>query len=183
MGWSPDGTAWDPTVFTKNRDRLMEGEIAQRLREAVVEPARAKNLLREEHFTVEGTRIEAGAGRKSFVPQDPATVKGTGSGGKKCLRDTQESKTDTEARWYKKSTAGEAQASYLGPGILENRNGLVGGACATPSRTTAEREAALARIDQWDRGAGTATAGDQRITWGADQLYQEQKFMEGLRQR
>src|SRR3990170_8502996 len=86
---------------------------------------------------------QAWASRNSFVPKDPATVVGTGAGGKKCLRDTPESKTDPAARLYKKSTAGEAKPSYLGHVIIENRNGLVVAACATQSSTAAGRGAAL----------------------------------------
>jgi len=183
VGLGGAGTAWDPTVFTKNRDRLLEGDIAQRLLDGVLEQARAKNLLSEEHFTVDGTILEAWAGRKSFVPKDPEQVEGTGCRGRKCLRDTHESKTDPQARLYKKSMSGEAKASYLGHVIIENRNGLVVSACATQSSTTAEREAALAMIDQWDWGDETVSAAGKRITLGADKLYQEQKFMAGLRGR
>lgn len=183
VGLGLDEGEWDATVFTKNRDRLMQGEIAQQLLEAVVEQARSQKLLSEEHFTVDGTMLEAWAGRKSFAPKDPAKVVGTGVGGKKCLRDTHESKTDAEARLYKKSTAGEAKPSFLGHVIIENRNGLVVAACATQSSTTAEREAALAMLDEVGLGAERLPAADQRVTLGADKLYQEEKFIEGLRQR
>ena len=178
VGLGIDEREWDATVFTKNRDRLMEGAVAQRLLGAVMEQARSKDLLSEEHFTVDGTILEAWASRDSFVPKDPATVVGTGARGKKCLRDTHESKTDPQARLYKKSTAGEAKPSYLGHVIIENRNGLVVTACATQSSTKAEREAALAMLDEM-----RPRAPDRRITLGADKLYQEQKFIEGLRQR
>jgi transposase len=183
VGLGLEEEEWDSTVFTKNRDRLMEGEIAQHLLEAVMEQARSKKLLSEEHFTVDGTILEAWAGRKSFVPKDPGSVVGTGVGGKKCLRDTHESKTDPQARLYKKSTAGEAKPSYLGHVIIENRNGLVVAACATQSSTTAEREAALAMLDEMGLVAERIPPADQRITLGADKLYQEEKFIEGLRQR
>src|SRR5271165_5131571 len=141
VGLGMDESAWDATVFTKNRDRLLQGEVSQRLLVAVVEQARAQSLLSEEHFTADGTLLEAWANRNSFEPKDPPPTKGTGSRGKKCLRDTHESRTDPEARLYKKSTAGEAKPSYLGHVIVENRNGLVVAACATQSSTTAEREA------------------------------------------
>lgn len=88
VGWNRDDGEWDATVFTKNRERLMQGEISQRLLEAVLEQARAHDLLSEEHFTVEGTLIEGWASRRSFVPQDPPPRVGTGVGGKKLLRDT-----------------------------------------------------------------------------------------------
>ena len=178
VGLGIDEQEWDATVFTKNRDRLLSGEVSQRLLEAVLEQARSKKLLSEEHFTVDGTLLEAWASRNSFVPKEPATVVGTGARGRKCLRDTHESKTDPEARLYKKSATGEAKPSYLGHVIIENRNGLVVTACATQSSTAAEREAALAMLDQM-----YPRAPDQPITLGADKLYQERKFIEGLRQR
>lgn len=178
VGLGIDEQEWDATVFTKNRDRLLAGEVSQRLLEAVLEQARRKNLLSEEHFTVDGTLLEAWASRNSFVPKDPATVVGTGARGRKCLRDTHESTSDPEARLYKKNAASEAKPSYLGHVIIENRNGLVVTACATQSSTAAERAAALAMLDQMP-----ARAPDQHITLGADKLYQERKFIEGLRQR
>ena len=171
VGLGMDEAAWDATVFSKNRDRLLQGEVAQRLLVAVVEQARGQNLLSEEHFTVDGTLLEAWANRNSFAPKDPPPAKGTGSGGRKLLRDTHESTSDAEARLYKKSTAGESKPSYLGHVILENRNGLVVAACATQSSTTAEREAALAMLDEMKRGAGSAAASPQPITLGADKLY------------
>ena len=183
VGLGIDEEEWDATVFTKNRDRLMQGEIAQRLLEAVLEQARSKNLLSQEHFTVDGTLLEAWASRQSFVPKEPASVVGTGARGRKCLRDTHESQTDPEARLYKKSLAGEAKPSYLGHVIIENRNGLVVAACATQSSTAAERQAALAMLDQMGLPPEKIPRADRRITLGADQLYQEQKFIEGLRQR
>ncbi len=151
VGLGMEEAAWDATVFSKNRDRLLQGEVSQRLLRAVVEQARAQNLLSEEHFTVDGTLLEAWANRNSFAPKDPPPAKGTGSRGKKLLRDTHESSTDPDARLYKKSTAGESKPSYLGHVIVENRNGLVVAACATQSSTTAEREAALAMLDEMQR--------------------------------
>jgi DDE family transposase len=178
-----DEEEWDATVFTKNRDRLLEGEVAQRLLGAVMEQARSKNLLSEEHFTVDGTMREAWASGNSFVAKDPATVVGTGARGRKCLRDTHESKTDPQARLYKKSAAGEVKSSYLGHVIVENRNGLVVAARATQSSTTAEREAALAMLDEMGLRPEKIPRAEQRITLGADKLYQERRFIEGLRQR
>ncbi|MCR4298032.1 MAG: IS5 family transposase [Gallionella sp.] len=183
VGLGIDEEEWDATVFTKNRDRLMQGEVAQRLLEAVMEQARSKNLLSEEHFTVDGTLLEAWASRKSFVPKDPADVAGTGARGRKCLRDTHESRTDPQARLYKKSTAGESKPSYLGHVMIENRNGLVVAACATQSSARAEREAALAMLDEMGMKPERIPRAAQRITLGADKSYQEQKFIEGLRQR
>lgn len=183
VGLGIDEEEWAATVFTKNRDRLMEGEVAQRLLGAVLEQARGKNLLSEEHFTVDGTILEAWASRNSFVPKDPAEVTGTGVRGRKCLRDTHESKTDPQARLYKKSTAGEAKPSYLGHVIIENRNGLVVAARATQSSTTAEREAAVAMLEEMGLRPEKIPRAERRATLGADKLYQEQKFIEELRRR
>ena len=121
VGLNPDDAVWDATLFTKNRERLMPAEISQRLREAVLEQARAHDLLSAEHCTVDGTLIEAWASRRSCAPQDPPPTKGTGARGKKLLRDTHLSTTDPEARRYKKSTAGESKPSSRGHVIMENR--------------------------------------------------------------
>jgi hypothetical protein len=183
VGLNPDDAVWDATVFTKNRERLLEGEIAQRLLEAVLEQARAHDLLSEEHFTVDGTLLEAWASRRSFVPKDPPPTVGTGAGGKKLLRDTHVSTTDPEARLYKKSTAGESKPSYLGHVIVENRHGLVVAACATASSTTAEREAALQMLDEMGRSVEGVSEHTPSITLGADTLFQEEKFIVDLRRR
>jgi transposase len=183
VGLNPDDAVWDATVFTKNRERMMQGEIAQRLLETVLGQAREHDLLSEEHFTVDGTLIEAWASRRSFVPKDPPPTQGTGARGKKLLRDTHVSTTDPEARLYKKSTAGEAKPSYLGHVLIENRKGLIVAACATQSSTTAEREAALGMLDERGRGAGPGRAETPPITLGADTLYQEEQFIAELRRR
>jgi hypothetical protein len=178
-----DDEVWDATVFTKNRDRLMEGEVSQRLLEAVLRQAGEKQLLSEEHFTVDGTLIQAWASRKSFVPKEKPPEKGSGARGKKLLRDTHESKTDPEARLFKKSAAGEARPSYLGHVLMENRHGLVMAACATQCGTAAEREAALALLDRWGRSPEQVNEQTREITVGGDKLYQEKEFIKGLRER
>ena len=161
----------------------MDGEVSQRLLEAVVQQAAENNLLSEEHFTVDGTLIEAWASRKSFVPKEKPPEGGSGAGGKKLLRDTHESKTDPQARLYKKSAAGEARPSYLGHVMIENRNGLVVAACATQSSTTAEREAALAMLDRRGRSPDQLHERTRPMTLGADKLYQEGRFIAELRKR
>ncbi len=183
VGLNPDDQVWDATVFSKNRDRLLAGEVSQRLLEAVLKQAGEGNLLSEEHFTVDGTLIQAWASRKSFVPKGNPPAKGSGYGGQKLLRDTHESKTDPQARLYKKSTAGEARPSYLGHVLIENRHGLVVAARATQSSTTAEREAALAMLEERGRSPDKIDAHAVSITLGADKLYQEEKFIAGLRER
>jgi len=174
VGLEMDDRVWDVTVFTKNRERLVRGAIAQTFLQQVVEQAGA--LLSDEHFTVDGTLLEAWASRRSFEKKPDPPDRGTGARGRKLLRDTHESKTDPEARLFRRSRAGAARPSYLGHVLTENRQGLVVAACVTQSGTRAEREAALKMLDGLRRRAGT-------ITLGADKGYQEQHFVAGLRQR
>jgi transposase len=179
VGLSMDDAVWDPTVFTKNRERLLAGEIAEKFFQCVLEPARREGLLSDEHFTVDGTLLEAWANRRSFQPKDEPPKTGTGARGQKLLRDTHESKTDPEARLYKKSAAGQAQPSYLGHVLTENRNGLIVEACVTQSATRAERDAGL---DMLRRMTGSQRGGPPRtITLGADKAFQEPKFIAELR--
>ncbi len=173
VGLRMDDPVWDVTVFTKNRDRLVNAAVAQRFFEAVLQQAAEAKLLSDDHFTVDGTMVEAWANRKSFHPKKDPPKRGSGYGGQKLLRDTHESKTDPEARLFKRSAAGEIKPSYLGHLITENRNGLVMDACVTESSTRAEREAALAMVESRSWGAGT--------TLGADKAYQEKVFLEKLR--
>ena len=175
VGLNIDDPVWDVTVFTKNRVRLIEGEVAEQLLLAVVEQARAHQLLSEEHFTVDGTLIQAWASRRSFREKDEPPSQGTGTRGRKLLRDTHESATDPDARLYKKSGAAAAIPSYLGHVVTENRNGLVVAAMVTQSSKTAEQEAALSMVDKLKRGV--------RSTLGADKSYQQERFVNQLRAR
>jgi len=175
VGLEMDDRVWDVTVFTKNRERLMAGEVAQKFFQAVVRQARSAGLLSDEHFTVDGTLIEAWANRRSFVERKDPPQRGTGARGRKLLRDTHESTTDPEARLFRRSQAAESRPSYLGHVITENRNGLVVAACVTQSSTKAEREAALGMLPE-------ISDGRRRITLGADKGYQEREFLERLRQ-
>jgi transposase len=177
VGLEMDDPVWDVTVFTKNRERLLAGAVAQKFFQAVVKQARAAELLSDEHFTVDGTLIEAWANRRSFVEKKDPPKRGSGYGGKALLRDTHESTTDPEARLFKRSRAAEARPSYLGHVITENRNGLVVAACVTQSSTKAEREAGLEMLD------GVRRSADKKATLGADKGYQEERFIAGLRAR
>jgi transposase len=176
VGLEMDDEVWDVTVFTKNRERLIAGAVAQKFFAAVLKQARGGDLLSDEHFTVDGTLIEAWASRRSFVEKPDSPQRGTGARGRKLLRDTHESKTDPEARLFRRSQAAESRPSYLGHVITENRNGLVVAACLTQSSTKAEREAALAMLEQ-------VSDGRRKITLGADKGYQEERFIAGLRAR
>src|ERR1019366_1671622 len=179
VGLTMDDAIWDVTVFTKNRERLMRGEVSQRLLMEVLKQAGERHLLSEEHFTVDGTLIQAWANRRSFHPKPDPPDKGTGWRGQKLLRDTHESATDPEARLVQKKGAAAAVPSYLGHLVTENRNGLVVAALATQSSTTAEREAAVILIDRLRQ----ARPDPGPITLGADKGYQEEKFIGHLRQR
>jgi len=184
VGLEMDDAIWDVTVFTKNRERLIAGAISQQLLESVLVEARAHDLLSEEHFTVDGTLIQAWAAARSFKEKSdpPAPGSGSGSKGALLLRDKVESTTDPDARLYKKATADKAVPAYRGHALTENRNGLVVAAEATEAGNAAEREAALRMLDRTvapkqDRDP------EQQITLGADTLYQEEKFIEALHQR
>ena len=184
VGLEMDDAVWDATVFTKNRERLIEGAVSQRLLESVLVEAREQDLLSEEHFTVDGTLIQAWAASRSFKQKSDPPAPGGGSGGKGevLLRDKVESTTDPDARLYKKASADKAVPSYQGHALIENRNGLVVAAEATLAATVAEREAAIRMLDR------TVAPKDKRnperkITLGADTQYQEEKFIEDLRQR
>jgi IS5 family transposase len=175
VGLAIDDEVWDATVFSKNRDRLIEGAIASRFFVAVREQLEDSGLLSDEHFTVDGTMLEAWANRRSFREKPEPPARGSGHGGKRLLRDTHESQTDPEARLYRKCNAGAAEPCYLGHVLTENNHGLIVAACVTEAGTRAEREAALALLDQRRSG--------KRRTLGADKQYQERQFVEGLRVR
>jgi len=175
VGLAIDDPVWDATVFSKNRDRLIGGEIASRFFVAVRVQLEKSGVLSDEHFTVDGTMLEAWANRRSFREKANPPERGSGPGGKRLLRDTHESRTDPEARLYRKCNAGAAEPSYLGHVLTENDHGLIVAACVTEAGTRAERDAALALLDQ--------RRSRKRRTLGADKQYQERQFVEALRAR
>jgi transposase len=175
VGLGMDAEVWDATVFSKNRERLMAGEVGQKFFTAVGEQAERAGLLSDEHFTVDGTLIEAWASRRSYAPKPEPPQRGSGARGRKLLRDTHASRTDPEARLFKRSGAAEARPSYLGHVITENRHGLVVQALVTESGQRAEREAALSMLGKLRR-RGPATL-------GADKAYQEEHFIAALREQ
>jgi transposase len=184
VGLEMDDPVWDVTVFTKNRERLIAGEVSQRLLESVLLEAREHDLLSEEHFTVDGTLIQAWAAARSFKPKSDPPAPGSGSGhkGEVLLRDQVESTTDADARLYKKATADKSVPAYQGHALIENRNGLVMAAEASQAATVAEREAALHMLDRTVPPQEQRPA-EQEITVGADTQYQEAEFVAGLRKR
>lgn len=173
VGLEMDDSVWDATVFSKNRERLIEADVSQQLLLSVVEQARAHQLLSEEHFTVDGTLIQAWASRRSFREKPEPPDRGTGARGRKLLRDTHESTTDPEARLYRKASSGMSVPSYQGHVITENRNGLVVAAMASQSGNAAERRAALKLLKGLKRS--------RRATLGADKGYQHEDFVLGVR--
>ena len=184
VGLEMDDAVWDVTVFTKNRERLISGQVSQALLSSVLVQARENKLLSECHFTVDGTLIQAWAASRSFEEKSDPPQPGEGSGprGEVLLRDKVESKTDPEARLFKKATADKSVPSYQGHALMENRNRLVVAAEASQSATNAERELALDLLDQVLK-AGPAGNTERQVTLGADTQYQEEKFIAALRQR
>jgi len=184
VGLEMDDAVWDATVFTKNRERLIEGAVSQLLLESVLVEARAHQLLSEEHFTVDGTLIQAWAAARSFKEKSDPPASGAGSGhkGEVLLRDKVESTTDPDARLYKKASSDKSVPSYQGHALIENRNGLVVAAEATLAATVAEREAALRMLDQTVAPKDKRKP-DENITLGADTQYQDEKFVQDLRDR
>jgi transposase len=184
VGLSMDDPVWDATVYSKNRERLLEADIAQAFFEQVVELARQHELLSDEHFTVDGTLIEAWAGQKSFKkkqeasPKPPADDAGNPSvdfRGEKRTNDTHESTTDRDARLFKKAQGQEAKLGYLGHLLAENRNGLAVNTRLTLATGRAEREAALAMAEE--------IPGVHHLTLGADKNYDTQAFVREIRWR
>ena len=183
VGLNPDDAIWDVTVFTKNRDRLLEGEIAPLFFEQVLAQARTAKLLSDEHFTVDGTLIEAWASHKSFKRKDGSD--GEQDGGtrnptvnfhddKRC-NDTHASTTDPEARLYRKSNGKEAKLCYLGHATIEHKNGLVVGCTVSQATGRAEREAALEMLDEIPRA--------KLATVSADKAYDTRAFVAACRER
>ena len=187
VGLSPDEPVWHPTVFSKNRDRLLEGVVAEEFFSLIVEQARAKKLLSDEHFTVDGTLIEAWAGQKSFQrkknsddalnppPRDPGSNPTVDWRREKRSNETHESQTDPLARLFKKTRGAEARLCYLGHLLTENRHGLVVDVRLTQASGTAERDAAVDMI------AGKAAA--KKATLGCDKGYDTHGFVKQLRAR
>ena len=183
VGLNMDDAMWDVTVFTKNRERLLKGNIARVFFQKVVEQARAKDLLSDEHFTVDGTLIEAWAGQKSFQRKDAPPLPSEDGGsnptlnfhGEKRSNQTHQSTSDPEAMLYKKSRGSESKLSYLGHVLMENRNGLVVDTRLTRATGTAERDAALEM-------AARIPGGTRRVTLGGDKNYDTRDFVDKLRE-
>ena len=181
IGLSLDEPIWSPTTFSKNRDRLLEADVASAFFDAVVNQAREAGLMSDEHFTVDGTVLEAWASLKSFQrkdagptppPDDPGnpTVNFHGETRK---NDTHQSTTDPDAQLYRKGQGKEAKLAYLGHVLLDNRHGLVANVCTTAATGTGEWEAALLLLEQADRAT----------TVGGDKHFDGDRFIRPVRQR
>jgi transposase len=174
VGLTMDDAVWAPTVFTKNRDRVLTETIAGRFFQRVVQ--RAQPYMSDEHFTVDGTLIEAWASQKSFQPKDgPRDSDGRNFHGQTRTNETHASTTDPDAKLYRKTSNGEARLSYLGHLLVENRHGLIVDAMATLADGTAERDAAMLMLHaRWRRDP-------RQRTVGADKAYDTHGLVEVLR--
>ena len=176
VGLSPDDRVWDATTFTKNRERLEEGEVFGKFMARLLNHPQVKPLLSDEHFSVDGTLIEAWASHKSFRPKDGSDG-GDGSNfhGQKRKNDTHASTTDPESRLYRKARGREAKLSYMGHATMENRHGLAVAGMVSHADGTAERRAAEVMLEARSKAAG------RRITVGADKAYDTQAHIARLR--
>jgi transposase len=175
VGLEIDDRVWDATVYSKNRDRLLNQEVARAFFEQV--KRQAVDLMSDEHFTVDGTLIEAWASHKSFQRKDKgAAAGGRNFHGQERRNDSHQSKTDPEARLYRKSSGKEARLSYLGHTLVENRNGLVVAAMATQADGTAEYDAGLLMV------ADLMKQRKRGITLGADKAYDTKEFVKTVRE-
>ena len=181
IGLGMDDPIWSPTTFSKNRDRLLSGDVAAAFFDAVVDQARTAHLLSDEHFTVDGTLLESWASLKSFRRKDEDTPPSPDDPGNPTVNfhgesrrnDTHQSTTDPDPRLARKGPGREAKLSYAGHVLLDNRHGLVANVCVTAATGTAEREAALLLLAEAPRAT----------TVGADKNFDVASFVAALRAR
>jgi transposase len=179
VGLDMDDAVWVPTTFTKNRDRLLDGNIAAAFFDAVLIHADTERLLSDEHFTVDGTMLEAWASQKSFRPRDQDPPAGGGGNptvnfhGQRRTNATHQSTTDPDARLYKKARGREARLGYLGHVLMEHRSGLIVKTMVTPADGHGERDAAIVMIED--------VPGRHRLTVAGDKGYDTRDFVAGLR--
>jgi transposase len=184
VGLGVDDPVWDHSTFSKNRDRLLEGEIATKFLNMLLAQPKVKRLLSSDHFSVDGTLIEAWASIKSFRRKDGSDKDQDGPGRnaersfhkEKRSNETHQSTTDPEARLYKKSDGQPAKLCYIGHALMENRHGLAVGGGISQATGIAERKTALALIDARRRKR-------RRITLGADKAHDVEQFVHDLRDR
>jgi transposase len=188
VGLSMDDAVWDHSVFSKNRERLLAGDIAGKFMDKVLALARTHHLLSDEHFTVDGTLIDAWAGQKSFQEKEKPSSENDGDNtqgsnptvdfhGEKRTNDTHQSTTDPEARLYRKGRGKEAKLSFMGHVVIDNRHGLVVATRYTQATGTAERDAAIEMMKPTERRR------KHRVTLGADKSYDTGNFVETMRKQ
>ena len=176
VGLSPDDTVWVPTTFTKNRERLQNGEMFTKFMTKLLNHPQVKPLLSDEHFSVDGTLIEAWASQKSFRPKDGSgDDDGANFHGQKRKNDTHASTSDPDSRLYRKAAGREAKLSYMGHAIMENRHGLALAGMVTHANGNAERRAAEIMLKAMSKAVG------RRITVGADKAYDTADHVANLR--
>jgi transposase len=184
VGLSIDDAVWDHSVFSKNRDRLLEADVAREFLSTLLSLPKVKQLLSSDHFSVDGTLIDAWASMKSFQPKDgsgePPTDNGRNSERnfrrEKRSNETHQSTTDPDAKLYRKGDGRESRLCYMGHVLMENRNGIAVAGEVTQATGTAEREAALNLIERH-------RTGERRITLGADKAFDVEGFVQALRRR
>jgi transposase len=177
VGLSPDDRIWDPTTFTKNRDRLQQGDVFQKFMTKLLNLPQVKPLLSDAHFSVDGSLIEAWASQKSFRPRDGSDDASDGSNfhGQKRTNETHASTTDPESKLYRKAAGREAKLCYMGHVTMENRNGLAVAGRVTEANGTAERKASESMFEAKAQEAG------HRVTAGADKAYDTADHIAALR--
>ena len=176
VGLSPDDPVWDATTFTKNRDHLQAGDVFEKFMTKLLNHPEVKPLLSSEHFSVDGTLIEAWASHKSFRPKDGSDGDGSNFHGQKRRNDSHASTTDPDSRLYRKAAGREARLCYLGHATMENRNGLAVAGRVTHANGTAERRASEAMLKARRKAAG------HPITAGEDKAYDTKDHVAALRQ-
>jgi len=176
VGLSPDDPVWDATTFTKNRDRLQDGDVFETFMTRLLNHPEVKPLLSDEHFSVDGTLIEAWASHKSFRPKDGSDDDGANFHGQKRKNDTHESVTDPDSRLYRKAQGREAKLCYMGHAVMENRNGLAVAGAVTQANGTAERRTSEAMLKAKRKAAG------HPITAGEDKAYDTADHVAALRE-
>ena len=175
VGLSPDEAVWDPTTFTKNRDRLQKGEVFEKFMNKLLNHPQVKPLLSDEHFSVDGTLIEAWASQKSYRPNDDSDKDGADFHGQTRSNDTHASTSDPDSRLYRKAAGREAKLCYMGHATMENRHGLAVAGIVTHANGTAERRAAEQMLEEKRKQAG------RPITVGADKAYDTSDHVTALR--
>ena len=189
VGLSADAVVWDASTFSKNRERLMQDDVAHAFMNRLLNLPQVKALLSSEHFSVDGTLVEAWASMKSFVPKDGSGEPPTGGrNGERNFRnekrsnETHASSTDPDARLFRKSNGQSSTLCFMGHALMENRNGLIVDCEVTKACGTAEREAALTMIKRSRKGQ-SRTVRQTRVTLGADKGFDAQDFVLALKAR